>query len=128
MITKEITTWPCLEDETLKKECFENSSHVKINEYRPHTCGAQIVKVVEVVEIEPKKFEFFTREQIKALETKEQKRRAQKINATMFIRLDTGTRHADDKNESGYYTALKSQYSHDGLKVFKVVKELACKI
>ena len=57
MITREITTWLCLEDETLKKDCFENSSHVKINEYCP-PLRAQIVKVVEVVEIEPKKFEF----------------------------------------------------------------------
>jgi hypothetical protein len=114
-----ITTYPCFEDESLRAECLENSKHVDIKSYRPHSCGAKFSKVVEVVEVEPKKFEFVTKEQMKTL-TKPERRKAKKINNALFIHIDTGERIKGTNNRL-YYTRLKARYSHKDVKVFQTV-------
>ena len=114
-----ITTYPCYENSSLRAECDENSKHVKTNQYRPHSCGAKFSKVVEVVEVKPKQFEFVTREQMKTLSKKDRKK-AYKVNTALFIHIDTGER-IEGTNKRLYYTRLKALYNLDGVKAFQIV-------
>ena len=113
-----ITTYPCYEDSSLRAECEENSQHVKTNAYRPHSCGAKFSKVVEVVEVEPKKVEFVTKEQMKTL-SKKDKRKAQRVN-NAFIHVDTGER-IKGSNKRLYYTTLKASHSLEGVTAFQII-------
>lgn len=105
-----ITTYPCYENTSLRAECEENSKHVKINDYRPHSCGAKFQKVVIVDEVGFTPAKRYSAEDIQALKLAKNwamVEKAKRINRHTFKAHKLGREGTGERKWKFYYQNIQ---------------------